>query len=453
MAAIAEGARLARGLVLGLLIACWAAIGAPGAAAAPGVVPAPPTAEERARIEALVATLENEEQRTRLVGQLRLLLQVQQPAAGQPDGLGDAGRMLLGTIVLDLTRTLQRLLDGLHPATVTERLVDWTDRTLFQPAGRANLVDFLLKLFAVFGAGLLAEYALRAALRRPVRRLASGEDGAGIGARAWRLLLATLLAAAPLVAFAFAASLVAPVLAMRPLVAISMTYLVAGYVLLRFVRGLAALALAPRDEHWRPLPLARGAAAYAHGWILRFATIGIVGSSLIAAAQPLGIPFVVHEALQRVLGLVLAVLAVVLVLQNRDAVAAWIDRRGEAPGDEGDAPARMLAIVRAFLAGTWHVLAIAYLLLGYAVWALEIRDGARFLAQATFSTLAVLVAAKLASAAQRRGLARLYRGAAGGQSLLAARAGRYRSVLSGLADMAIVLFAVSAILSAWGLRG
>ncbi|MFM8990049.1 MAG: mechanosensitive ion channel family protein, partial [Alphaproteobacteria bacterium] len=149
----------------------------------------------------------------------------------------------------------------------------------------------------------------------------------------------------------------------------------------------------------------------------------------------------------------LAVLAVVLVLQNRDAVAAWIDRRGEAPGDEGDAPARMLAIVRAFLAGTWHVLAIAYLLLGYVVWALEIRDGARFLAQATFSTIAVLVAAKLASAAQRRGLARLFRGAAGGPSLLAARAGRYRSVLSGLADMAIVLFAVSAILSAWGLRG
>jgi len=453
MTATRAAARLARGLALGLLIACWAAFAVPHAGAAPGAAPAPPTAEERARIEALVATLEDGYQRARLVGQLRLLLQVQQPAAGQPDGLGDAGRMLLGTIVLDLTRTLQRLLDGVHPATVAERMVDWTDRTLFQQAGRANLADFLAKLFAVFGAGLVAEHALRAALRRPARRLASGEGGAGIGARAWRLLLATLLAAAPLLAFAFAASLVAPVLAMRPLVAISMTYLVAGYVLLRFVRGLADLALAPRDERWRPVPLGREAAAYAHGWILRFATIGIVGSSLIAAAQPLGIPFVVHEALQRVLGLVLAVLAVVLVLQNRDAVAAWIDRRGEAQVEEGDAPARMLAIVRAFLAGTWHVLAIAYLLLGYAVWALEIRDGARFLAQATFSTIAVLVAAKLASAAQRRFLARLFRGAADGQSLLAARAGRYRSVLSGLADMAIVLFAVSAILSAWGLRG
>ena len=453
MAAIAAGARLARGLILGLLLVACASMaqGAPAPAAA-----APPGAEERARIEALVATLENEEQRARLVGQLRLLLQAQQPAAAQPDGLGDAGRMLLGTIVLDLTRTLQRLLDGVRPASVVERLADWGDRTLLRPDGRANLADFLLKLLAVFGAGLVAEHALRAALRGPARRLAGAEEGAGIGERAWRLVLGALLAAAPILAFAVVASLVAPLLAMRPLVAISMSYLVAGYLLLRLVRDLAVLALAPRDEHRRPLPVARATAAYAHGWISRFATIGIVGSSLIAAALPLGIPFVVHEAMQRVLGLVLAILAVVLVLQNREAVAAWIGRRGEAAEGGRDAPARMLAIVRAFLAGTWHVLAIAYLLLGYAVWALEIRDGARFLAQATFSTIAVLVAARLASAAQRRFLARMFRGTAGaedGQSLLAARAGRYRSVLAGLADMAIVLLAMSAILSAWGLHG
>lgn len=456
MGVVAAGARSARGLVLGLLIACWAALAAPPSAAAPSSPAAsPPSAEERARIEALVATLENEEQRARLVAQLRLLLQVQQPAPAQPDGLGDAGRMLLGTIVLDLTRTLQRLLDGVHPVSVAERLGDWIDRTFLQPAGHKDLAEFAMKLLAVFGAGLVAEFALRRALRRPARRLLEGAGGAGLGERSWRLVLATLLVASPVLAFALAASVVAPVLSLRPLIAISMTYLVAGYLLLRLVRALAVLALAPRDEHWRPVPVARATAAYAHAWISRFATIGILGSSLIAAAQPLGIPFVVHEALQRVLGLVLVVLAIVLVLQNREVVAASIGRRGEPAEGMHDAPARMLAVVRAFLAGSWHVLAIAYLLLGYAVWALEIRDGARFLAQATFSTIAVLVVAKLASAAQRRTLARLLPGAAAadGQPLLVARAGRYRSVLSGLADMAIALLALSAILTAWGLRG
>jgi small conductance mechanosensitive channel len=457
MAGLATGARLARRLTLGLLLACWALLAPVPALAAPGSqAPASPGAEDRARIEALVATLEDAEQRARLVGQLRLLLQAQPQSAAQPDGLGDAGRMLLGTIVLDLTGTLQRLFEGLRPASVVERLLDWGDRTFLRPEGRSGLLDFMAKFFAVFGIGLLAEQAVRRALRRPSRRVVELGEGAGPGERAWRFILATLLLVAPLVAFALAASVVAPSLPLRPLVAISMSYLVAGYLLLRFVRDFADLVLAPGDERWRPVPAGQATASYVHAWVYRFATFGIVGSSLLAAAQPLGIPFVVHDALQRVLGLVLVGLAIVLVLQNREAVAASIGRSGEAAEAGQDAPARMLAIIRAFLAGTWHVLAIAYLLLGYAVWALEIRDGARFLAQATFSTIAVLVAAKLASAAQRRFLARMFRATAGagdGQSLLAARAGRYRSVLAGLADMAIVLLAMSAILSAWGLRG
>ncbi|MFZ9634368.1 MAG: hypothetical protein ACO3EK_11050, partial [Alphaproteobacteria bacterium] len=446
MAGLATGARLARRLTLGLLLACWALLAPAPALAAPGSqAPASPGAEDRARIEALVATLEDAEQRARLVGQLRLLLQAQPQSAAQPDGLGDAGRMLLGTIVLDLTGTLQRLFQGLRPASVVERLLDWGDRTFLRPEGRSGLLDFMAKFFAVFGIGLLAEQAVRRALRRPSRRVVELGEGAGPGERAWRFILATLLLVAPLVAFALAASVVAPSLPLRPLVAISMSYLVAGYLLLRFVRDFADLVLAPGDERWRPVPAGQATASYVHAWVYRFATFGIVGSSLLAAAQPLGIPFVVHDALQRVLGLVRVGLAIVLVLQTREAVAASIGRSGEAAEAGQDAPARMLAIIRAFLAGTWHVLAIAYLLLGYAVWALEIRDGARFLAQATFSTIAVLVAAKLASAAQRRFLARMFRATAGavdGQSLLAARAGRYRSVLAGLADMAIVLLAM-----------
>ncbi len=456
MAGPATGAHLARRLILGLLLACWAMLAPAPALAAPGSqAPAPPGAEERARIEALVATLEDAEQRARLVAQLRLLLQAQPAPAAQPDGLGDAGRMLLGTIVLDLTRTLQRLFDGLRPASVAERLLDWGDRTFLRPEGRKGLAEFMAMLFTVFGTGMLAEHALRRMLRRPSRRAMDLGEGAGPGKRAWRFLLAVLLVLAPLLAFALAASTMASTLSLRPLVAISMTYLVAGYLLLRLVHDLADLVLAPGDERWRPVPVGQATASYAHGWVSRVATIGVVGSSQLAAAQPLGIPFLVHDALQRLLGLVLVGLAIVLVLQNREAVAASIGRSGE-PAEAGqDAPARMLSIVRAFLAGTWHVLAIAYLLLGYAVWALEIRDGARFLAQATFSTIAVLVVAKLASAAQRRTLSRLLPGpaAADGQSLLAARAGRYRSVLSGVADMGIVLVALSAILTAWGMRG
>jgi len=164
----------------------------------------------------------------------------------------------------------------------------------------------------------------------------------------------------------------------------------------------------------------------------------------------------VHDLLLRGLGLVLVLLAVVVVLQSREAVASWIG--AEARATDGGAPraSRLLDLIRGYAAGLWHVLAIGYLVMGYAVWALAVDGGGAFLLRGTLATVAAVVAARLASGWQHRGLAKLFRisaDLAARMPTLEARANRYLPVLRLAFDVAIAVVALSAVLEAWGLRG
>ena len=83
-------------------------------------------------------------------------------------------------------------------------------------------------------------------------------------------------------------------------------------------------------------------------------------------------------------------LAVVFVLQNRSAVAAWIRRlpmgRAGGAGVQG---------VRDRLADAWHMLAIAYIVGVYAVAALGIEGGFEFLVRATLVSVVIVVVARM----------------------------------------------------------
>jgi moderate conductance mechanosensitive channel len=456
-------------LLLALLCAPFSSAQVPlpraSAPAAGPAAPAPQTAEERARIEALIAQLENEEQRTRLVEQLRLLLRVQEPAPAPENGgaLGDLGRLFFGAIAGDLSARLEQILAGVRPIAVMERFADWTTRLVSDPAERDRLFEFFWKLIAIIGAGLAAEHSVRLMLRGATRRLAD-RPVAGIAARMLQTVLAIGLIALPLAAFAIAATFVGPMLAARPLTALAVGYIVSAYLLVRLVNGIAGMILAPEGEFARLLRISPETAAYLNVWIARFATIGLYGVYALEAGRPLGMPFIVYDSLLRILGLALIVLAAIVILQNREAVARWIDTppprdaaiAAEAADGHRAGMGRLVAMIRGYLAAVWHVIAIAYLVLGYMVWAFAIAGGGAFLLRATLLTLGTMVVAKLASALQHRAVSRLFRVSqeiAVRHPLVEVRANRYLSVLRGLVDLVIFVIALSAILEAWGLRG
>ena len=453
VSAIALSARTLARIVL-LVSILLAGLG--GAARAAPAATAPGDAE-RARIEALIGTLENDEQRTRLVEQLRLLLRVQQDKPAE-DGIGGVGRVFFGAIAGDVAARIDRLLSGFRPGVVVDRLGDWGRRVVTDPGERERLLGFVAKLAAALAAGAMAEILARMSLRGALRRLFQGTTH-GTLRRLLRLAGGAVLVALPLVAFAFAASVAGSVLSARPLETIAATTVVAGYVLARFVNGLSALAFAPGGDE-RPLfAIDPETAAYIHVWIGRFTAIGVYGVAVLAALQPLGMPLVVHDLLLRFLGFVLVLLAVVVILQSREAVASWIgteETRAAVGGARSLGATRVVLALRGYVASFWHVLAIAYLVLGYAVWALAVDGGGAFLLRATVVTVAAILAAKLASAWQHRGFAQLFRVSSdlsARMPLLEVRANRYLSILRLTIDVAIVVVAASAVLEAWGLRG
>jgi moderate conductance mechanosensitive channel len=465
------GASLLRWLALLFALACapatHAQIALPqtttGATPAATTTPAAVSAEERARVEALIAQLENEQQRKHLVEQLRLLLRVQDPAPATNGGaLGDLGRLFFGAIAGDLTGRLEQMLASVRPIAVTERLGEWTSRLVRDPAERDRLFEFVWKLFVIIGAGIVAEYAARMMLRGVTRRLAA-RPAIGLVARVLRMVLGLGLILLPLVAFVVVATFVGPQLAARPLTALAVSHVVSAYLLVRLINGVASMLLASDGEVAVLLRLNPETAAYLNVWVSRFAVIGIYGVYALEAARPLGMPYIVYDSLLRILGLALVVLAAIVILQNREPVARSIDTPPrDDPSTVGvdesrrEGMSRVVAKIRGSLAAVWHVIAIAYLVLGYLVWAFEIAGGGAFLLRATLLTLGALAIGKLASSLQHRAVSRLFsvsQEIAVRHPLVEVRANRYLSVLRGLVDLVIFVVAMSAILEAWGLRG
>ena len=93
------------------------------------------------------------------------------------------------------------------------------------------------------------------------------------------------------------------------------------------------------------------------------------------AAWWLGIPGALYTLLLKLVGLVLALLAIIFLLQNRNQIADWIGGDGSRLSGWGR--------VRRTLAEIWQLLAIFYIAGLYAIYALHIEGGFTYVARAT----------------------------------------------------------------------
>jgi small conductance mechanosensitive channel len=224
-----------------------------------------------------------------------------------------------------------------------------------------------------------------------------------------------------------------------------------GFVLARAVALIARLVLAPHAPKLRVPPIEDETAQYLHIWVRRFTDIWIYGMTLIDALVPLGLPQAGHAVLMRLLGLTIATLAVIFVLQNRQTVAGWLRGNGERSAAAGIQHG--VQLLRQGLAGSWHVLAIFYVVIIYMVWALAVPGGFAFIVQRSLGTIAVIVALWALSGGLRVLVSRTFTVAdelKARYPLLESRANLYLPVLRRVLTTVVSICGVMLLLQLWG---
>lgn len=167
--------------------------------------------------------------------------------------------------------------------------------------------------------------------------------------------------------------------------------------------AIAKTLLAPLAPALRPMPMRNEAAAYLYVWIRRFVDLSVYGYFLTQATLLVGVPPGAYAFLARLIGLLLALLFAVLILQNRMAVQHWMAYLG---GDRvRPAAAR---VVRERLAGAWHILALLYVAATWAVWMLGIPGGFTLIARNTLATATIVTITWLIVRLVRRAVHRAF---------------------------------------------
>src|SRR5579862_9459473 len=145
-------------------------------AAAPAATPETVNADD---LQRLVNSLENEQDRARLVQQLRALIAAernsgptQEPPQSQPTGFFGRLPAELDAISGEILATAAAIVDA-------PRLIGWVESQVRDAEARARWIEVLWHLAVVLGLGALAELATRAILSRPRAALASRSSARG----------------------------------------------------------------------------------------------------------------------------------------------------------------------------------------------------------------------------------------------------------------------------------
>jgi small-conductance mechanosensitive channel len=393
-------------------------------------------------LEALVSTLEDPGERAELVRQLRAILEGRRGAGGTPH-VSESTDILtdLSDSIEDASRAV---VDSAAIVVEIPRLFAWAEHEITDPDERARWLGEGVKLAVMLILALLAEWLSHLLLRAP-RRAIEGYETDTIIVRAPFLLARTVVDLAPVAVFAVIAyatlSLVEPRVA-TSLIALA---LVNANVIARALQVLARMVFAPRVANLRLIPLTDESANYGFIWARRIVNTAVYGYILTGTLPFFDVPGGVGLVVLNLIGFAVAVMLVILVLQNRGLVADCIR------GDEDEAGT--ITSLRHRFGEIWHVLAIIYVGGIYGVWVLHLEGGFNFILRASALTVVILGVAKalaiLGHALVDRGFA-LSPDVKRRFPTLEARTNRYLGIFHLGLQVAIYGFAFFTVLQAWG---
>jgi len=393
----------------------------------PAAQPAPVSVDE---LERLVDTLQDDAARTKLVADLRALIAVQRGATAEKP----AATVIFGQLSQQIDAFTGEILAGVAVIVDAPRLFGWARQQVSDPAERRLWSEAGFALVLVFGIAFIAEWILRRLLARLAPRLPARRSETRT-VRASFALLGLVLDVLPILAFA-AVAYAALSIALEPLTRarITLSVLVIATVEARLVLCVARNVLLPADAGAVFVPLDAETSNYLYIWIRRFIFWAIFGYAVPEAAWWLGAPGAIYALMLNAVGLVLALLTIIFMLQNRAQIAKWIAGTPATASGWGR--------IRRSLAEIWPVLAILYISGVYLIYALR----------ATTLSLIVIVAAQVLVRFIRE-LSR--RGFAVSPELkaqfptLEQRANRYIPILTGLIGLVVYLLAALTVLQAW----
>jgi len=408
-------------------------------------------------LKGLVETLENPDKRAELVKTLNTLIAARESgedAGGQagagPDGLVaqamDGVSRALGRFSEEMAE-LGRLGEDI-PAMVGA-LRGWID----SEDARRTALSGGAKLAAVVAAWVAVGWIVRRLVARPRRRFAvRGGDRHWVERGLFLLARLMLDLMAPLAAAGVAWMVLATVQAggdVRTGAVMVVAALAAYQIVMTVVSGI----LSPDLPDGRVFPMTGETAHYLTIWSRRLAGIVVFGVLGLQLAALGGVPAITLAALTRLLGLIVTMLVVMLVLQNRKEVAAWLRQGTEAPMD-GEPRRRTGQRLRQRFADVWHVLAVLYAVAFFVVWVADMDDGFAIMLRATAWTAVIVVVAVLIGHLLRLGMDRLFEVSAEKREqhpALEKRANRYLPLLHTVLRGFVWVVAALAVLQAWGL--
>ncbi len=423
-----------------VLILLLVLLATPALAETPAAVPAAPSVDE---LQQLVDTLQDDKTRAQFVTQLQTLIAARRAAVAQQESASPAG-----WLSQQVDQFTSEILEGASVVVDAPRIIAWGRWQVADEAARQRWLDVGLALVIVFGCAAAAEWLVRRFLMRLLPRAPTQRERRGV-----RLLFALVdlvIGALPIVAFAAVAYVVLPV-TLPPYSAsrISLALLVHATVIARLILAAASLLLLGSDPGIGLLPATEETRNYLYIWIKRFGCWSVFGFAFAEDAWWLGVPGGIYALMLNGIALVLAVLAIVFVLQNRAVVSGWITVPSELSADAHAASWRRL---RRRLAETWHILAIVYILGIFLVYALHVAGGFIYLLRATVLSLVAIIGARLlvrfAERASERGFA-IAPDLTTRFPTLEQRANRYLPVLTGLVRGIVYLVALLVVLQAW----
>jgi small-conductance mechanosensitive channel len=300
----------------------------------------------------------------------------------------------------------------------------------------------------VFGAGFVAEWLVRRLLGRVVRR-SPVLDGKRLAYRVLLVVGGLIVEALPVAAFAgVAVSALTMTIPPFAMARYAFSDLIEATIAVRLILAVAGAVLVPAYADDNLIPASEETRNYLLIWVRRFACWGIFGYALAAATWWLGVPGGIYALLLKTSGLVLAVLGIVFILQNRAVVARWIE------GSDVAEPAGLNRL-RRHVGQVWHVIAIVYIGAIYLAYALRVEGGSGFILRATLVSIVLVVGARLLVRFIEQLSAKGFAVAPDLRARfpeLEKRANHYLPILTGISGAAIYALAFLLMLQAWDIR-
>lgn len=221
------------------------------------------------------------------------------------------------------------------------------------------------------------------------------------------------------------------------------------YVICRAIVIAAGFFLQPDAPGLRLLRLPDSWALFMQRWVIRVVSVIGAGGALIEIATALGLSDAAHLPLVKLLALVGHVMVSIMILQCRAPISALLRERTIDSSVESQRPVTILAHG---LIDMWAWVAVFIVMALWFVWALDVHNGYRTLLHLGGLSLAVLVAARVASIVLFGALGRVFRTQERDEdrSLIHQHAYRYYPLIRRVVSTLVIFISALVLLQVWG---